>query len=173
MELKLLSILIFLGIILLCGIIFHLNSLIKKSSKIIVSINNDRNELKQKLEQYNDNCFCHITLKQPIKCEYSIIQLDNKKVEVDKKAIGSIIKISRSGMLLETDFNFPLETKDVLMKYTFALDNTDFNIDGKLISKEKRNKDNRNYYGVTFLNIPSKIDRKLSLCINQAVSVHC
>lgn len=154
-------------IVMLFLMLFYMNSLFNKEKLANQNLEDEISLLKRKLEQYKDNRAYRLYLVQPLICEYQIKKFDDKTIEVDKKAEGKIINISRSGMLFETNINFPVEKRDVLMEFNFTLDKVKFCLNGKLVRKEMRSKSANYYYGVEFEDVPNKVSRELSLCVNR------
>lgn len=91
------------------GMIIYLNSQLKKSDENIRSLRKENGLVKKKLEFYIRDRAFRLTLDKPIECQFQITQLDKQHIEIDKKAIGYIVDISRTGMLLETDFDCQLK----------------------------------------------------------------
>lgn len=169
MEILIITALAIISLFVSGGIIVYMNFQLKKAEKTIQSLKEEKGLLKQKLDHYvkeQERAF-RLTLKTPVECPFQIKQLNERHIDIDKKTIGNIVNISRTGMLFETDFDFPIEKSDILLEFEFTLDKENFFILGKLIRKEIKSKNKKFYYGVIFDDVPNKVGRELSTCINR------
>lgn len=153
--------------LILCGVVYYFYYRLRKSERLLQSLQVENSKMQRKIDQHEETRSFRLIFKNPIECEFRIKQLDDQPVTIDKNANGSILNISRTGMLFESDFNFPVEKRDVFIEFNFTLDKVKFCLNGKLVRKEMRNQNEQFYYGVTFKDVPNKVGRELSLSINR------
>lgn len=79
----------------------------------------------------------------PVNCHYRVIKIQ-EELKQSNKAEGKILDISLSGMKLETNLDFPLNTHQIEIEITFTLEN-EITLTGLLIWRKQNPNQNFSY----------------------------
>lgn len=149
---------IVLYVILFSMLIYCLMNEINKKNREVSRLKKTVTELENKNEKYRKDHRIEFTNKE---CTFEIVRIGNRILDQSerKKGKGKIVNLSRSGLKLSCQYDFPAR-KQIILKLSFEILEQPFSLSGKIIRKEETLE--KIAYGIQFVSNDEKTIHKLN-----------